>query len=94
MLSKDHCESATKICRSGQNRIRVPVSVLATRRILRRPGPATNGASGPSPANSPGTPRRKLATHSCPPRSTATSIRAASALTIEAPTPCRPPEAV
>ena len=80
--------------RSGQNRIRVPVTFLATLRVLRSPDPRLNLAAGPSAANSPVTPRRKLAAHSAPSRSTCTSSRAASALTTDAPTPCSPPDAV
>ena len=72
----------------------MPVTLLATRRPLRSPWPGANGASGPRAANSPGMPRRKLVTHSEPPRLTQTSSRPDSALTTEAPTPCRPPEAV
>jgi len=72
----------------------VPVTFFATRRTFRRPGRDVKDAFRPGPANSPGTPRRKLAAHSCPSRSTLTSIRAARAFTTEAPTPCSPPDAV
>ena len=92
--SKRHSAPRTNTCWSGQNLILVPVSVLATRRILRSPVAGRNGASGPGPLNSPGTPRRKLAAHSAPPRPTSTSSRPARALTTDAPTPCRPPDAV
>ncbi len=81
-------------CRSGQNLILVPVALLVTRRSWRSPDFLLKSASGPGPANSPVTPRRKLAAQVCPSRSTSTSSREASALTTEAPTPCRPPEAV
>ena len=81
-------------CRSGQNLILVPVARLVTRLSWRSPDFLLKAASGPGPANSPVTPRRKLAAQVCPSRSTSTSSREASALTTEAPTPCRPPEAV
>src|SRR5450756_3076657 len=45
-------------------------------------------------SNTPDSPRRKLIEWVRIPRSTSTSRRADSALTTEAPTPCRPPEAV
>ena len=53
-----------------------------------------NSASGPSPSNTPGTPRRKEIRCTRPSRSTSTSSRELSALTTLAPTPCSPPEAV
>ena len=46
------------------------------------------------PSNTPGTPRWKDISWTLPPRSTSTSSRADSALTTEAPTPCRPPDAL
>jgi len=92
--SRLHWASRTNTCGSGQNRIAVPVTFLATRRTWVSPLRCLNAAAGPGPANSPGTPRRKLAAHSCPSRSTFTSIRTASAFTTDAPTPCSPPEAV
>ena len=49
---------------SDYNLITVPVAVLATLRPLRSTEPGLNLASGPSPVNSPGTPRRKLIDHS------------------------------
>ena len=81
-------------CRSGQNLILVPVARRVTRLSWRSPDFLVKSASGPGAANSPVTPRRKLAAQVCPSRSTSTSSRAASALTTEAPTPCSPPEAV
>ena len=68
---------------------------------LRRPGrpcgsartSAVNDAVGPSPSKTPGTPRRKLMPCWDGVRSTSTSSRADSALTTDAPTPCRPPVA-
>ena len=55
-----------------------------------------NGASGRSrrrPSNTPGSPRWNDIAQVLPSRSTSTSSRSDSALTTEAPTPCRPPEA-
>ena len=92
--SKLQAAPRTNTCWSAQNLILVPVSVLATRLTLRSPLPRWNEASGPGPPNSPGTPRRKLAAHSAPSRSTSTSSRLARAFTTDAPTPCRPPDAV
>ncbi len=92
--SRLHWASRTNTCGSGQNRILVPVTFFATRRTFVRPFRCLKAAAGPGPANSPGTPRRKLAAHSCPSRSTFTSSRTASAFTTDAPTPCSPPEAV
>ena len=68
--------------------------VFATRPPLRvSPDFSWNDASGPSPEKTPGTPRRKLMPCCEGVRSTSTSSRADSALTTEAPTPCRPPVA-
>lgn len=53
----------------------------------------SNGLSGPCSVKIPGTPRRKLIEWVALLRSTSTSSRAESALTTEAPTPCRPPDA-
>ena len=92
--SKLNLASLMNTCRSGQNLILVPVALLVTRLSWRSPAFLVKSASGPGPANSPVTPRRKLAAQVCPSRSTSTSSREASALTTEAPTPCRPPEAV
>ena len=59
--SSSKVASLVKIWRSGQKRTRVPVLVFATRPPLRvRPDFSWNDASGPSPAKTPGTPRRKL----------------------------------
>ena len=56
--SKVNVASLVKICRSGQNRIRVPVTPFFTRPPLRSgPTAAVNGASGPSPSKTPGAPR-------------------------------------
>ena len=55
---QDSSASARKICRSGQYVTRVPVTPLATRPTLRSGPPGVNGAVGPGPANTPGTPRR------------------------------------
>ncbi|CAL9524823.1 hypothetical protein SUDANB114_03893 [Nocardiopsis dassonvillei] len=79
---------------SGQNRMRVPVIFWATLRTCSRPETGVNSASGPEPAKRPGMPRRKLIAWVRPWRSTSTSTRDDRALTTEAPTPCRPPEAV
>jgi len=92
--SKLNLASLVNTCRSGQNLILVPVTRLVTRLSWRNPDFLVKLAAGPGPSNSPVTPRRKLAAQVCPSRSTSTSSRAASALTTEAPTPCRPPEAV
>ncbi len=92
--SKLNLASLRNTCRSGQNLILVPVARLATRPSGRRPARLVKSAAGPGPANSPVTPRRKLAAQVRPSRSTSTSSRAASALTTEAPTPCSPPDAV
>ena len=70
------------------------MAFFVTRPSGRRPALRVKSASGPSPANSPVTPRRKLAAQVRPSRSTSMSSRDASALTTEAPTPCSPPEAV
>ena len=80
--------------RSGQNLILVPVLDLAVVPAWRSPDFLAKAASGPGPANSPATPRRKLVVQILPSRSTSMSSRAESALTTDAPTPCRPPEAV
>ena len=85
--------SLVKICGSGQNRIRVPVRFFGTEPRGCRPVLRVKGASGPSPSKIPGTPRRKDIPYVLPARSTSTSRRADSALTTEAPTPCRPPAA-
>ncbi len=92
--SKTNEASLVKICASGQNRTRVPVTALATRLPsvqprLRREAPP----SGPSPAKTPGAPRWKLMCWVAGERSTSTSRRADSALTTDEPTPCRPPVA-
>jgi hypothetical protein len=92
--SKLNLASLVNTCRSGQNLILVPVARLVTRLSWRSPDFLEKLAAGPGPSNSPVTPRRKLAAQVCPSRSTSTSSREASALTTEAPTPCRPPEAV
>ena len=74
--------------------MRVPVRAFGTRPPLRvSPDLSWNDASGPSPEKTPGTPRRKLMPCCAGVRSTSTSSRADSALTTEAPTPCRPPVA-
>ncbi len=80
--------------RSGQNLILVPVFVFGTLATCRRPDFRVKSAAGPSPANSPATPRRKLVVQVWPSRSTSMSRRADRAFTTDAPTPCRPPEAV
>ena len=92
--SKTKVASLVKICRSGQNRIRVPERFLATRPPLRvRPLPGLKDAAGPSAAKTPGLPRAKLIPWLDGDRSTSMSMRAESALTTESPTPCRPPVA-
>ena len=92
--SNSNVASLVKICRSGQNRMRVPVLVFATRPPLRvSPDFCGERRVGPSPSKTPGTPRRKLMPCWDGVRSTSTSSRADSALTTEAPTPCRPPVA-
>ena len=91
--SKEIVASGRKICRSGQNRTRVPVTRLATRRTVVSPEPGTNFAVGRGPSKAPGVPRRKLIAWVAPSRSTSTSSREESALTTDAPTPCRPPVA-
>ena len=50
--------SLVKICRSGQNRIRVPVDPLHPL-ALAQARPRVEAAPGPSPSNTPGTPRWK-----------------------------------
>ncbi len=93
--SNSKVASLVKICRSAQNRIRVPDRPLGTRPPLRvSPVAALNPASGPSPSKTPGTPRRKLSPWRVGERSTSMSIRDDSALTTESPTPCRPPVAL
>ena len=57
------------------------------------PLPAVNFESGVALSNTPGTPRWNEMVCIAPSRATTTSIRSASALTTDAPTPCRPPEA-
>ena len=53
--SNSNVASLVKICRSGQNRIRVPDLSLATRPPLRvRPDFGVNAAVGPSPSKTPG----------------------------------------
>ena len=97
MAVKLNVASRRNTWRSGQNRVRVPVTFFATRRIWRSPPRRVKLAPGlgsPLSVNSPVTPRRKLAAQVWPPRSTSMSSRAARALTTDAPTPCRPPEAV
>src|SRR5690606_39548586 len=53
---------------------------------------SVNRAFGPGPANSPGLPCANEISWTLPSRLTTTSMRCDSALTAEAPTPCRPPE--
>jgi len=80
--------------------MRVPVTPLATLPAMRSSLPLTNGekaASGlgaaePS-ANTPGSPRWNDIAQVLPSRSTSTSSRSDSALTTDAPTPWRPPDA-
>ncbi len=92
--SKTKVASLVKICRSGQNRMRVPVTPFFTRAPLRvRPDCSVNGVPGPSPVKTPGAPRWKDIPWMVGARSTSTSSRDDSALTTEAPTPCRPPVA-
>ena len=93
--SNSNVASLVKICRSGQNRTRVPVLPLATRLPLRvSPDFARERRrSGRRRRRRPGTPRRNDMPCWDGDRSTSTSIRAESALTTEAPTPCRPPVA-
>ena len=92
--SQAKAASLVKICRSGQNRIRVPVTPFLTRLPLCSPEPGSKEVPGPSEANAPGTPRWKLIPCVAGERSTSTSSRAESALTTEAPTPWSPPVAV
>ena len=93
--SNSNVASLVKICRSGQNRMRVPDFPLVTRAPLRvSPDLAVNSAVGPSPSKTPGTPRRKLRPCRAGERSTSMSMRDESALTTESPTPCRPPVAL
>ena len=82
--SNSNVASLVKICRSGQNRIRVPVLPLATRLPLRvSPDFGVNAAVGPSPSKTPGTPRWKDMPCWDGERSTSMSIRDESALTTE-----------
>ena len=67
----------------------------STRSSLRSSN-GVNGESGdgsPLSAKTPGSPRWNDIAQVLPPRSTSTSRRSESALTTEAPTPCRPPDA-
>ena len=58
--SKTNVASLVKICRSGQNLIRVPERFLATRPPLRvRPLPGLKDAAGPSAAKTPGVAARE-----------------------------------
>ncbi len=72
----------------------MPVRPRATRPTLVSAAPGVKGASGPSPAKLPGTPRRNDMAQVAPLRSTSTSSLDDSAFTTEAPTPCRPPVAL
>ena len=82
-----------KICRSGQNRIRVPVTPFRTRPPRCRPDWGVKARPGPRVAKTPGTPRWNDIPWVAGERSTSTSRRAESALTTDEPTPCRPPVA-
>ena len=86
--------SEVKICSSGQKRTRVPVLARGQVPSRRRPDFFEKLASGPSPSNTPGMPRRKDIRWIFASRSTSMSSRELNALTTLAPTPCRPPEAV
>ncbi len=91
--SQVNAASLVKICRSGQNRTRVPVTPFLTRAPLCSPEAASKSPPGPASAKTPGKPRWKDITWVAGERSTSTSSRDDSALTTEAPTPCRPPVA-
>ena len=91
--SQANVASRVKIWRSGQKRTRVPVTPFLTRRPLCRPDFGSKRPDGPSPGNTPGTPRWNDIAWVAGERSTSTSSRAESALTTEQPTPCRPPVA-
>ena len=75
------------------------ISVSTLSRLARKkmrfssPDFGVNPALGPSPSKTPGAPRRKEMPCWEGDRSTSTSSRDDSALTTEAPTPCRPPVA-
>ena len=90
----DSCASLRKICRSGQYRMRVPVTPRLVRLSFCRLLSGVNRAVGPVPSKRPGTPRRKDIPQVDPLRSTSTSSREDSALTTEEPTPCSPPVAL
>jgi len=70
--SKLNLASLMNTCRSGQNLILVPVA-SGDAAELAQPDFLVKSASGPGPANSPVTPRRKLAAQVCPSRSTSAS---------------------
>ena len=91
--SQVNAASRVKIWRSGQKRIRVPVTPFLTRLPLCSPDCGANAADGPSPAKTPGAPRWNDIAWVAGERSTSTSRRTDRALTTEAPTPCRPPVA-
>ena len=63
-------------------------------RERRRPDCRLNVAFGPGPSKTPGTPREKDISWTLPSRLTVTSNHRDSAFTAEAPTPCRPPDAL
>ena len=92
---KSKAASGVKICESAQNLMRVPVAVFfAGLPAFFRPPCLVNLPVSSLPTNTPGAPRLKLMTWVLPERSTSTSMRLESALTTEAPTPCKPPDAV
>src|SRR5699024_10876440 len=84
----------TKISRSGQKVISLPVAPRLPLPTLASCPPSANFACGPSPVKVPGTPRRKDIPHTVAPRVTRTSNRDDSAFTTDDPTPCRPPVAL
>ena len=76
--------------------MRVPVTPFAARPVTRSSDFVSNGVkveSGDPFENTPGSPRWNDIDQVLPLRSTSTSSRSESALTTDAPTPCRPPEA-
>ncbi len=77
---------------SGHQRMAVPLVPFGAFPATDSPSRGVKGASGPSPSKSPGTPRQNDIVWIRPARRTVTSIRADSAFTTDAPTPCRPPE--
>ena len=81
-------------CESAHQRTRVPVRVRGQVPAMSSPLLRVKSPTGPTPSNTPGTPRLKDMVWVFAPRSTSISRRAESALTTEAPTPCSPPEAV